>query len=164
MTLPLVSQLYFARREFMRCLEGLSEDDGRRRLEPMNSISWIVGHLASQEQFLWLMAAQDRVITPDLYKLVGFGRPATTPPLAEMWAVWHEITAAADDYLDGLTAEMQDEHLVWRGRTLEESIGTSLLRNINHYWFHIGEAHAVRQMLGHPDLPQFVGDLSGVSY
>ena len=30
-----------------------------------------------------------------------------------------------------------------------------------HYWSHIGEASAIRQMLGHPDLPQWVGDLTG---
>jgi hypothetical protein len=28
----------------------------------------------------------------------------------------------------------------------------------------MGEAHAIRQMLGHPDLPQFVGDMSGALY
>jgi len=33
-----------------------------------------------------------------------------------------------------------------------------------HYWFHIGEAHAVRQMLGHVNLPDFVGDLSAVRF
>ena len=33
-----------------------------------------------------------------------------------------------------------------------------------HYWFHIGEAHAVRQMLGHVDLPDFVGDMSAVRF
>jgi hypothetical protein len=39
-----------------------------------------------------------------------------------------------------------------------------LLRVTYHYWFHTGEAHAVRQQLGHPDLPQFVGNMSGVVY
>ena len=39
-----------------------------------------------------------------------------------------------------------------------------LLRNIYHYWFHMGEAHAIRQLLGHPDLPQFVGDMSEAVY
>jgi hypothetical protein len=34
-----------------------------------------------------------------------------------------------------------------------------LLRMIGHYWFHTGEAHAVRQLLGHPNLPDFVGDI-----
>ncbi|MFN8512118.1 MAG: hypothetical protein U0841_05920 [Chloroflexia bacterium] len=28
-----------------------------------------------------------------------------------------------------------------------------------HYWFHNGEAQAVRQLLGHTDLPTFVGDI-----
>ena len=30
-----------------------------------------------------------------------------------------------------------------------------------HYWFHIGEILAIRQILGHPRLPQFVGDIDG---
>ena len=45
-----------------------------------------------------------------------------------------------------------------------EDIGTTLLRNIYHYWFHTGEAHAIRQQLGHRDLPEFVGDMSRVLY
>lgn len=39
-----------------------------------------------------------------------------------------------------------------------------ILRNIYHYWFHLGEAHAIRQLLGHTDLPQFVGDMSEALY
>ena len=33
-----------------------------------------------------------------------------------------------------------------------------------HYWFHTGEAHAIRQQLGQTDLPQFVGDMSAALY
>ena len=29
----------------------------------------------------------------------------------------------------------------------------------HHYWFHIGEILAIRQLLGHPHRPEFVGDL-----
>lgn len=32
-----------------------------------------------------------------------------------------------------------------------------------HYWSHIGEASAVRQILGHPDLPQFVGPIEDMA-
>jgi hypothetical protein len=39
------------------------------------------------------------------------------------------------------------------------SIGTFLRRTTYHYWYHLGEALAVRQMLGHRDLPDFVGDI-----
>lgn len=33
-----------------------------------------------------------------------------------------------------------------------------------HYWFHLGEAHAIRQVLGYTDLPQFIGGVSEASY
>jgi len=38
------------------------------------------------------------------------------------------------------------------------------MRNIYHYWYHTGEASAVRQMLGHAKVPEFVGDLSVAPY
>ena len=34
-----------------------------------------------------------------------------------------------------------------------------LMRVIYHYWYHTGESAAVRQILGHVDLPEFVGDM-----
>jgi hypothetical protein len=55
---PLVTQLRFARSELVRCLEGVSDEDALRRFEPMNCISWIIGHLANQEHFYWVLAAQ----------------------------------------------------------------------------------------------------------
>lgn len=164
MTEPLVTQLRFARSELERCLQGVSAADAERRIQPMNSIGWIVGHLASQEQFLWLERAQGEILSPELYQLVGYGQPATTPPLDEMWHFWHEITTAADCYLDTITPEMLGTPLFWQDGQTAEDVGTSLLRNIYHYWFHIGEAHAIRQVLGHTKLPQFVGDLAEVRY
>jgi len=100
MTHPLVAQLRFARSEFQRCLDGVSAEDGARRLEPMNSISWIVGHLANQEHFYWCILAQEKYVAPGLNDLVGTGKPATTPPLDEMWDVWRLVTETADPFLD----------------------------------------------------------------
>ena len=164
MPLPIVTQLRFARTEFLRCLDGVPPDDAIRRLPPMNSISWIVGHLASQEQFLWVEVAQGELVAPGLHTRVGFGSPASAPDWDEMWALWQAITQAADPFLDSLTPELLDTRPVWQERTLDETYGSLLLRNIYHYWFHTGEAHAIRQMLGHADLPQFVGDVSSVRY
>jgi len=161
---PLVTQLRFARSELVRCLEGVSAEDAQRRPLPMNCLSWMVGHMASHEHRCWVMAAQGRTLVPGLDELVGYGKPASTPPLEDMWASWHTITQAADEYLDTLTAEVLQQHLQWQGETVPENIGTMLLRNTYHYWFHIGEAHAVRQMLGHSNLPDFVGDLSAVRF
>jgi hypothetical protein len=151
---PLVTQLRFARSEFGRCLEGISDEDARHRFMPMNCISWMVGHMAAQEQYYFVFFPQGEVPHPQLNKLVGFGHPATTPPLAEMWQVWHDITAAADTFLDTLTAEQLLTHLEQSISAFEDSL----------YFFHTGEAHAIRQQLGHPDLPWFVGDMKTAVY
>ncbi len=164
MTHPLVTQLYFTRGEFMRCMEGVTEEEAARRFQPMNSISWMVGHLANQEQTYWLLLAGGKPLYPDLYKQVGSGQPASTPSLEEMRQVWQGVTAAACDYLDTLTVETLQTHLIWKGQPRPENIGTMLLRCTYHYWFHLGEAYAVRQLLGHTDLPQFVGDMSAAVY
>jgi uncharacterized damage-inducible protein DinB len=163
-THPLVIQLRFARSEFSRCLEGVSDEDARRRLMPMNCLSWMLGHLANQEHRYWVMLAQGRALLPGLNDLVGFGKPASAPPLAEMRAAWATATQAADAYLDTLTPAILQTRLVRDGRPVPESVGTMLMRNIYHYWFHTGEAHAVRQMLGHAGLPDFVGGMETAVY
>jgi len=161
---PLVTQLRFARREFVRGLDGVSEVDGVIRRLPMNSLGWMVGHLANQEHRYWIVFAQGTELVPGLIDRVGTGRPASTPPLAEMWSVWRTITAVADPYLDTLTVDRLGTFLLRDGQPIDESVGTLLMRVIYHYWFHTGEAAAVRQLLGHRDLPEFVGDMDTAAY
>ena len=43
------------------------------------------------------------------------------------------------------------------GKPHRESVGTLVRRMTYHYWYHLGESQAIRQMLGHTDLPGFVG-------
>lgn len=160
----LVAQLRFTRSEFARGLEGVSAEDARRRLLPMNSISWMVGHLANQEHRYWVLFAQGKDIAPGLVDLVGYGKPASTPPLEEMWAVWRKVTAAADEFLDSLTPDTLLQFMQRNGKPVDENTGTLLMRNIYHYWYHTGEAAAVRQMLGHKNLPEFVGEINTVAY
>jgi hypothetical protein len=164
MTHLLVTQLRFARSELVRCLDGVSDGDARRRLMPMNCISWMVGHLADQENRYWVIQAQGKDAAPGLNDRVGSGKPASTPPLDEMWDAWRAVTAAADVYLDTLTPALLDSHFERGGQPRPDNVGTMLLRNLYHYWFHIGEANAVRQMLGHENVPQFVGSLVNVQY
>lgn len=161
---PLVSQLHFTRSEFVRCFEGVAPDDMARRVEPLNSLSWAVGHLALQEHFYWVQLAQGKNIAPGLRERVGFRQPATTPPGDEMWTLWHSITRTADEYLESLQPQDLENRFEWEGKPLAESIGTLLLRNTYHYWFHLGKAHAIRQMMGHTDLPVYVGNVSSAVY
>jgi hypothetical protein len=135
-----------------------------RRIEPMNCLSWTIGHLASQENTLWVVMAQGRDAAPGLRQRVGFGQAASAPAWDEMWDAWRTVTAAADIYLDSLTPEMLPGYLTYEGKPLPEDIGTTLLRNTYHYWFHLGEAYALREMLGHTGLPGYVGRMHDVRY
>ena len=164
MTHYLVRQLQFTRREFLRGLRDVNAEEAIRRFIPMNSISWIVGHLADQENRYWVRYVQDQQLVPGLNDLVGYGRPASTPPLDDMWNAWRMITQAADCYLETLTPEQLQAHPEWNGRRIQENTGTLLLRNIHHYWFHLGEALAIRQMLRHTNLPEFIGDMTEAGY
>lgn len=164
MTHVLVTQLRFARSELKRCLEGVSEEEAQRRVGPMNCISWMVGHLANQESLYWMLYAQGIELIHELNELVGSGKPASRPSLELMWAAWGVITHAADPYLDSLTPQELQQHFTIDGKSDKINIGTRLLRNIDHYWYHIGEACAVRQVLGHTGLPEFVGDMSNIPY
>ncbi len=161
---PLVTQLRFARAEFLRCLEPVSAEDALVRIDSMNCLSWTIGHLANQEHEYWVQAAQGKTLFPDLNDRVGYSKPPSTPPLAEMWQVWHAVTAQADVYLDAVTSEDLELYLQYKGKEFPESIGTLLLRNIYHYWMHTGEARTIREMLGHHDLPEYVGDMSQATY
>jgi len=160
----LVSQLRFARSEFVRCLDGISEEDGCRRVHSLNCLSWMVGHLANQEQGYWVFLAQGRLLFPELNGRVGFGKPASTPALHEMWSVWKSVTEAADPYLESLVPDVLTNHFELKGKKVEENIGTLMMRNTFHYWFHTGQALAVRKLLGHTNLPAFVGNMSAVAY
>jgi uncharacterized damage-inducible protein DinB len=157
---PLVEQLRFARLEFTRGLVGVTDEEARTRFGPMNSISWIVGHLADQEQRYWFQRRGVAALFPDLNDLVGYGKPATTPPLDEMQNAWRTVTEASNAYLDSLTIPDLQSHFVVNGTAIEESVGTLMIRVIDHYWFHTGEAQAIRQMLGHINLPEYVGDIN----
>ncbi len=159
MSHPLVLQLNFARKEFQRGLEGVTEAEALRRFLPMNCISWNVGHLAWQEQRYWLTHMQGITLIPELNELVGYGRPACTPPLADMWSAWRTVTQAADTFLNALTAETILQPYIYNGEATKYSVGSRMQRVLYHYWYHTGENAAIRQMLGHTNLPEFVGDI-----
>lgn len=154
---PRVAQLYFTRAEWLRALSDVPAEDALRRLGPMNSIGWIAGHLAWQENRYWLAHAQGASLAPRLDALVGYGAPASTPPLAEMLATWRQVTEAAGPFLESLTTADLQAPMRIDGRPQPHSTGSRLQRMTYHYWFHIGEILAIRQMLGHRSLPEYVG-------
>jgi uncharacterized damage-inducible protein DinB len=155
----LIDQYRFTRSEWLRGLSGVTEEDAARHFGPMNCISWTIGHLAWHEQKYWLERAQGILLFPVLNQLFAYRAPMSTPSLNEMLTYWHSVTRASEEYLDSLTNEILQAPLLHKSKPVGQSHGSALQRITYHYWYHIGEIQAIRQMLGHTELPEYVGDI-----
>jgi DinB family protein len=158
---PLVTQLRFTRGEWVRGLRSVTPDEAARRFGPINPIAWMIGHLAWQEQRYFVELAQGTVAVPEV-KSFGFGKPLAVPALDEAWRWWRAVSTAADVYLDTVSGAMLTRP--WKRDRSGETPGTRLHRTTYHYWFHLGESQAVRQLLGHTKLPTFVGGFGKSQY
>jgi hypothetical protein len=156
---PLAEQIGFTRAEWLRGLERVSDEDAARHFGPMNCISWIVGHLAWQEQRYFLARAQGKVLFPELNDRYAYGAPMSSPALSDTLRTWHQVTQASQPYFDTLTTQSLEQELPLDGKPVGQSIGSAMRRMTYHYWYHLGEIQAIRQMLGHTGLPEYVGDI-----
>jgi uncharacterized damage-inducible protein DinB len=157
---PLVRQLRFARAEFRRGLRTVDADAALERIAPLNSLGWSIGHLAAQEQKYFLHYGQGVMPYPAIDREFRSGAPACTPALDDMWSAWTAITRQADPWLDTLTSERLTEPYTRKdGTPGGRVLGSLLQRVVYHYWYHLGENMAIRKLLGHAPLPQFVGNL-----
>ena len=155
----MVDQLRFTRGEWLRGLKGVTEDGAARHFGTMNSIGWIVGHLAWQEQRYLLYRPQGIMLREDIQKDFTTGGPMSTPSLAETLAAWRSITRASEPFLDQLTTKKLLVDLPLNGKPSGQSQGSAIRRMTYHYWFHIGEILAIRQQLGEKRLPEYVGSI-----
>lgn len=161
MTHPLVDQFHLTRSEWLRGLEGVTEEEGARHFGQMNCIGWIVGHLAWHEQRSFLTRPQNIILFPNLNVVFASGAKKSTPSFNEMLETWRSVSQAADPYLDSLTTELLLTDLLLDGKPVGQTHGSVLRRITYHYWFHTGEILAIRQMIGGKDLPEYVGDIEG---
>ena len=159
MTHPLVDQFRFTRSEFLRGLDGVTEEDGARHFGQMNCISWIVGHLAWHEQRTFLTRPQNMILFPKLNDVFSSGAPMSTPSLKEMLETRQAVAKAADPYLDSLTIEILLTDLLLNGESVGQTRGDAMRRITYHYLFHLGEVLAIRQMIGGTNLPEYVGNI-----
>lgn len=164
----------FALMQFEHGLQGLTEEEAQVRLNKadgsqMNSISWIVGHISWQWIRLAVRVAMARGLKegpddpyPALRARVrqfrsGGGEP-TPPTLQEAISLLHEarelskwLIGVDDAVMSAVQwgTDSRDGGVVRGG---DEKLGTSVIRNTFHTWFHTGEVNAIRQMLGHPEI------------
>lgn len=163
MSHPVVDQLRFTRSEWQRGLRGVTEEEGARHFGPMNSVGWIVGHLAWQEQRTFFLRRRGELLFPAINEEFAFGAPMSTPSLKAMRKAWNAVTRAADPFLDSLTTRDLTRDFPLDGKPSGQNLGSAIRRMTFHYWFHIGEIQGIRQMLGHRRLPQYVGNLEAMA-
>lgn len=149
----LVDMLYITRQEFERNLRGLTDEDARKRIEPMNCISWIIAHVAWQHRSLFVDWPAGRPFDAK-YQRYGYGSPASQPPLEEAMELWRNACGESDDWLQTATTESL-QGIISEFSPEGENWGTLLARCIFHTWCHIGEISSIRQILGHKP-PEFV--------
>ena len=140
----LAQMLELSRQEFDRNLAGLTDEDARKRIEPMNCISWIVAHVANQHHTIFVDWPAGRR-TDARYQPFGYQAPASQPPLDEALALWRDACQESDAWLQ--TAD--EAALAQVTPFFGENMGSLLVRCIYHTWHHAGEINAIRQLLGH---------------
>jgi hypothetical protein len=149
----LVQMLNLTRKEFERNLEGMTDEDARKRIEPMNCISWIIAHVACQHRAYFVDWPAARVID-SRYLPYGYSAPPSVPPLEDAMTLWRDACKESEAWLQAATSEILQE--ICKNPTGGgESWGTLLARCIFHTWCHLGEISSIRQILGHKP-PQFV--------
>ena len=152
----------FALSEFERGLEGVTDEEARRRMTKadgteMNAISWTVGHIAGH----WLSVAayaEQEERPSQVKRFLGPDADGTPLPLTDALKLLDDAKKSIDwlgSADDSLLSSSPAGYLLSR-----ESVGTNVMRAVLHTWFHTGEINAVRQMLGHAEIP-FVGRLIG---
>jgi hypothetical protein len=156
----LVDMLYLSRREFERNLVDLQDEDARKRIEPMNCISWIIAHVACQHRAYFVDWPEGRNINPR-YAPYGYGSPPSQPPLDQAMKLWRDAVDESKAWLGAATDESLKE-ICQNSLANGENWGALLVRCIFHTWCHLGEISSIRQVLGHKP-PQFV-NMHGWSY
>jgi hypothetical protein len=113
--------------------------------------------MAWHERLVWFRRARGLKVEPIL-DAFATGQPASVPSLAAMQAAWERIVAGADPFLEGLSTADLEQSPPHDPRPNPPVIGSQVQYVTYHYWSHIGEVSAVRQVLGHTGLAQYVGD------
>ena len=86
------------------------------------------------------------------------GQAVSVPSFAEVQAAWDRIVAGADPFLDTLTTDALERRPGHDPRLDPPIVGSQVQYVTYHYWSHIGEVSAVRQILGNTGLAEYVGD------
>ena len=140
--------------ELERVAEALPAPGRGRAIGRLNAGSWIVAHLARQQDDYWNAGAQG--LDADAWLVeqrVGSGDAPSVPDFAEAVAAFARVRARAIPYLRALRRK-DLEAVVRRSPSfgVEQTAGELLARSVGHCFAHTGELAAIASLVGAPDL------------
>lgn len=150
----LVRLLWDAYDEVERVAGALPTPGQGRAIGRLNAGSWIVAHVAQQQEAYWCTGAQR--LDPDEWLAgldVGFGSEPSVPDYAESLAAFGRVRARAIPYLRSLRDVDLDsvmESSAGSGRA--PTVGDLLVRSVGHLFVHTGELATIASLVGAPDM------------
>ena len=150
----LVRLLWDAFDELERAAEALPTPGQGRAIGRLNAGSWIVAHVAQQQEAYWCTGAQG--LDPDEWLAgleVGFGSEPSVPDYRDSLAAFARVRAAAIPYLRSLHNDDLDTVMERAGSSRRgETVGDLLVRSVGHLFVHTGELATIASLVGAPDL------------
>jgi hypothetical protein len=150
----LVRLLWDAYDEVERVASALPNPGRGRAIGRLNAGSWIVVHLAQQQEAYWCTGAQR--LEPDGWlaeQRAGFGDEPSVPDFGEATQAFARVRASATPYLRSLRPEDLDAVAPRSGsRGADQTTGDLLVRSVAHLFVHTGELTAIASLVGAPDL------------
>ena len=146
----LVRLLWDAWDELERVAAALPTPGQGRALGRLNAGSWVVAHVAQQQDAYWCTGAQG--LEADTWLAgheVGFGSEPSVPDYAEALETFGRVRARAIPYLRSLRDD--DLDAVAPGAGGGQTVGDLLVRSVGHVFAHTGELAAIASLVGAPD-------------
>lgn len=153
--LLVVRLLLDAREEFLRVAEAVPNPGRGGAIGRLNPGSFIVAHIASQDDRVWNVAAQGFDADAWLVEAnAGHGAPRSAPDYAQALAALRRTFARSTPFLERLTHEDLERAVASASGSTPpgRTIAAQLARSIGHTWAHAGELSALASLVGAPDL------------
>ncbi len=150
-TLLVVRLLLDARDEFRRVAEAVPNPGRGGAIGRLNPGSFIVAHIATQDDLVWNVALQG--LEPDAWLVAanaGHGAPRSTPDYDEALAALDRTFARSEATVTALAEEDLDREL--SSSVPGRIVAAQLARSTAHTWSHAGELATLASLVGAPDL------------
>ncbi|MBA30388.1 MAG: hypothetical protein CL905_00875 [Dehalococcoidia bacterium] len=146
MDIKIIDQYRITNNQVLNYIDDVTDEESKLIFEPLNCISWTLGHLARYNNLTF--AARSRgVEIPNEFKDFENGAPHSQKDLSYVKGLWHKTLSDTEKFLDGLN-ENDLVKVLDNDSYNVDNLGTVMTRMIFHSWNHLGEIASVRQLIG----------------